>query len=82
MGKSDPKGFTFGSKYQKVGEELTPGPGSYEICREKKQKVQKFSTCKKGNVFDGKELIPGPGSYLGLIDRNDGYLIMNNLVRD
>lgn len=44
--------------------------------------MQKFSTCKKGNVFDGKELIPGPGSYLGLIDRNDGYLIMNNLVRD
>ena len=62
--------YTFGLKYKKKESEITPGPGNYEIRKEKDLKVPSSIFGHEKKFFGSKEglLGPGPGQYNGDID--------------
>ena len=62
--------YTFGHKYKDKDTEITPGPGNYEIRKDKDLKVPSSIFGHEKKFFSSKEAIltPGPGQYGGNID--------------
>ena len=62
--------YTFGHKYKTKDTEITPGPGRYEIRKEKDLKVPSSIFGHEKKFFSSKEALytPGPGQYSGNIN--------------